>query len=106
VLKTPQIVFPALLDLDCPKGDVVRGGGSGGDSTLPNSASDSSGQEGPEDTHQKINWSVSYFNWSVSDEDEEVDTVTLSLDRIRIRRSSRERNQESTRNQNNFVLKQ
>ena len=55
VLKTPQIVFPALLDLDCPKGDVVRGGGSGGDSTLPNSASDSSGQEGPEDTHQAEN---------------------------------------------------
>lgn len=46
-----------------------------------------------------MTYSVSYFNWSVSDESSEEDdddcrTVTLQLDRLKIRKSSRERNEQ------------
>lgn len=46
------------------------------------------------DTHPKISYSVSYFNWSVSDqssEEDECENITVRLDRMKIRKSSRER---------------
>ena len=95
-----KIVFPASPDLGYPRGDNVKAGGislNGGSageesSTLPNSACDSSQESG--DQSGKISYSVSYFSWSVSDEssEEECDTITLRLDRMKIRKSSRERN--------------
>jgi len=78
------------------------GGGSQGESTLPNSACDSSHESGADpldhseegEHEQKISYSVSYFSWSVSSEDEdEASTVTLKFDRLKIRKSSRERNE-------------
>jgi len=40
-----------------------------------------------------ISYSVSYFNYTVcTSEEDEVDVVTVSLNRLKIRRSSRERN--------------
>jgi len=43
----------------------------------------------------RISYSVSYFNWSVSDQssEDECENITVRLDRIKIRRSSRERNE-------------
>jgi len=47
------------------------------------------------DTQPRISYSVSYFNWSVSDQssEDECENITVRLDRIKIRRSSRERNE-------------
>jgi len=47
------------------------------------------------ETHPRISYSVSYFNWSVSDQssEDECENITVRLDRIKIRRSSRERNE-------------
>jgi len=42
--------------------------------------------------HQ-ISYSVKYFNYTVSTSEDESDIVTLSLNRMKIRRSSRERNE-------------
>jgi len=96
------VVFPAWSDLGSPRGDSdgPRRGGSQGDSTLPNSACDSSPEGGEEEegpAEAKMTYSVSYFNWSVSDEssdDDDCRTVTLKLDRLKIRKSSRERNEQ------------
>lgn len=106
--KTLLVVFPAWSDLGSPRGDSEGRGGSQGDSTLPNSACDSSPEVGEEEeeggsaaaAEAKMTYSVSYFNWSVSDESSEEDddddcrTVTLQLDRLKIRKSSRERNEQ------------
>lgn len=42
--------------------------------------------------HQ-ISYSVSYFNYTVSTSEDECDHVTVALNRMKIRRSSRERNE-------------
>jgi len=40
-----------------------------------------------------VSYSVSYFNWTVSSSEDECEQVTLQLDRMKIRRTSRERNE-------------
>jgi len=115
------IVFPALQDLESPKGDtnpkvtnfhpvsqstvdLVKPAVT--NSALASSACDSSSLDSKGDscdnceqnrceTHPKISYSVSYFNWSVSDQssEDECENITVRLDRIKIRRSSRERNE-------------
>ena len=41
-----------------------------------------------------ISFSVSYFSWTVSSSEDEAEQVTISLDRMKLRRrSSRERNE-------------
>ena len=51
----------------------------------------------------KLSYSVNFFNWSVSDcssdEDNDCKNVTMSLNRLKIRKSSKERN-EKARNGN------
>ena len=44
------------------------------------------------DSQPRISYSVSYFNWTVSSSEDECENVTLKLDRLKIRRTSRERN--------------
>ena len=86
-----EVVFLALTDHESQKGDRssknkllgVRNKGK---------TSGNSSQEAPQSP--RISYSVSYFTWSVSDQssDEEVEQVTLHLDRVKLRRTSRERN--------------
>jgi len=45
-----------------------------------------------EKEQKHISYSVSYFNYTVSTSEDECDNVTISLNRLKIRRSSRERN--------------
>jgi len=40
-----------------------------------------------------ISYSVSYFNYTVSTSEDECDFITVSLNRMKIRKSSRERNE-------------
>jgi len=42
---------------------------------------------------KQISYSVKYFNYTVSTSEDECDNVTVSLNRMKIRRSSRERNE-------------
>jgi len=90
------IVFPALPDLASLKGDR----------RLSNPSSDplreseggrmvNSGLHDQDDGSSHISYSVSYFNWSVSDqssggEEDEVENVTLQLDRVKIRSNRNE----------------
>jgi hypothetical protein len=80
--------------------------GSSGWSSSTLSAADLvvTGQEGvPPTAAAKLSYSVSYFSWSVSEDSEEeeeedgrgggVDGLTARLERVKIRRSSRERNE-------------
>jgi len=70
-------------------------------SAMTSSACDSSSLESKGDScdncenNPRISYSVSYFNWSVSDQssEDECENITVRLDRIKIRRSSRERNE-------------
>lgn len=53
----------------------------------------------------KLSYSVNFFNWSVSDcsseeENEDCRNVTMSLNRLKIRKSSKERNEKSARGSN------
>ena len=40
-----------------------------------------------------ISFSVSYFSWTVSSSEDEAEQVTFALDRMKLRRTSRERNE-------------
>ena len=40
-----------------------------------------------------ISFSVSYFSWTVSSSEDEAEQVTIALDRMKLRRTSRERNE-------------
>ncbi len=54
----------------------------------------------------KLSYSVNFFNWSVSDcsseeeNENECRNVTMSLNRLKIRKSSKERNEKSARSSN------
>lgn len=53
----------------------------------------------------KLSYSVNFFTWSVSDcsseeENEDCRNVTMSLNRLKIRKSSKERNEKSARSSN------
>ena len=54
---------------------------------------DEGGRQSP-----KLSYSVSYFTWSVSDQssEDECENITITLDRMKLRRTSRERNNESS----------
>ena len=106
--QTQGIVFLALQDLEKNPGDSRRcnskhfqsdvdsrnkGRTSGIKPGLSSCASDQC-QQCPEceEAQPRISYSVSYFNWSVSSSEDECENVTLRLDRLKIRRTSRERN--------------
>ena len=81
-----------MPDLAGPKGDKragsVNSSSKGRDPACDNC--DSSRTEEKEQHH--ISYSVSYFNWTVSSSEDECENVTLKLDRLKIRRTSKERN--------------
>ena len=101
------IVFPVWSDLKNPTGDSDLGSKLGGASaetltSTGNSSSHDSSKNGECDNCDSANcdcaprfsYSVSYFNWCVSEpssEDEECQQVTVSFNRMKIRKSSRER---------------
>ena len=95
VNQTLGTVFPAKPDLAGPKGDTKGRG-------CLKSPRASKGRDPPCDNHRDsrteekeqhhISYSVSYFNYTVSTSEDECDNVTISLIRLKIRRSSRERN--------------
>ena len=91
-MKSLGTVFPAMPDLAGPKGDKragsVNSSSKGRDPACDNC--DSSRTEEKEQHH--ISYSVSYFNYTVSTSEDECENVTVSLNRLKIRRSSRERN--------------
>ena len=106
--QTQGTVFPALPDLEKSPGDrrckskhfqcdVDSGRNKGRTSGIkPGSSSSAPHQcrQCPEceEAQPRISYSVSYFNWSVSSSEDECENVTLRLDRLKIRRTSRERN--------------
>lgn len=96
VNQTLGTVFPAMPDLAGPKGDKRAGcvksstGPRASKGRDPCDNCDSSRTEEKEQHH--ISYSVSYFNYTVSTSEDECDNVTISLNRLKIRRSSRERN--------------
>lgn len=45
-----------------------------------------------------ISFSVSYFSWTVSSSEDEAEQVTIALDRMKLRRTSRERNEKRSAN--------
>ena len=106
--QTQGIVFLALQDLEKNLGDSScckskhfqsdvdsrnKGRTSGIKPGLSSCASDQC-QQCPEcdEAQPRISYSVSYFNWSVSSSEDECENVTLRLDRLKIRRTSKERN--------------
>ena len=112
---TLAIVFLALMDLESQKGDKSKNiknvGKSSGINKATKSTSscsdkcdtkceddlegdiDEGGRQSP-----KLSYSVSYFTWSVSDQssEDECENITITLDRMKLRRTSRERNNESS----------
>jgi len=87
-----------MPDLAGPKGDKRAGcvksstgpRASKGREPCDNCDGDSRTETEKEQHH--ISYSVSYFNYTVSTSEDECDNVTISLNRLKIRRSSRERN--------------
>ena len=106
--QTQGIVFLALQDLEKNQGDSCcksrhfqsgvdsrnKGRTSGIKPGLSSCVSDRQCQQCPEceESQPRISYSVSYFNWTVSSSEDECENVTLKLDRLKIRRTSRERN--------------
>ena len=89
-----EVVFLALTDHESQKGDRSSKNKLLGVRNKAKTSGNSS-QDGPDRAQSpRISYSVSYFTWSVSDQssDEEVEQVTLALDRVKLRRTSRERN--------------
>jgi len=87
------IVFPALPDLESQKGDRRLSNQSF--NLLRGTEAGIQGDCEQDESNSRISYSVSYFNWSVSDqssggEDDEVENVTLQLDRVKIRRNRSE----------------
>ena len=110
-----------MPDLDCPKGDtqppaataaVVKsksvknkvkstGGITKGNNTSSKGCSENCDNCAEcEEGSSKISYSVSYFTWSVSDQssDEETETITITLGKMKLRRTSKERNELMNRN--------
>ena len=50
-----------------------------------------------------ISFSVSYFSWTVSSSEDEAEQVTFALDRMKLRRTSRERNEKRRDSANNLT---
>ena len=106
--QTQGTVFPALPDLEKSPGDrrckskhfqwdVDSGRNKGRTSGIkPGSSSCAPDKcrQCPEceEAQPRISYSVSYFNWTVSSSEDECENVTLRLDRLKIRRTSKERN--------------
>jgi len=70
------------------------GKGKGKSSSIPKSMPTPPQTQTTEPTPQKLSYSVKFLNWSVSDcssDEEECRNVTLSLNRLKIRKSSKER---------------
>ena len=106
--QTQGIVFLALQDLEKNLGDSScckskhfqsdvdirnKGRTSGIKPGLSSSVSAQCRQcPDCEEAQPRISYSVSYFNWTVSSSEDECENVTLRLDRLKIRRTSKERN--------------
>jgi len=97
------IVFLVLPDLESLKGDRLRGSRQDplicdhcdGKDGHKGKACDACEQRmGSEDQKTpNISFSVSYFNYTVSTSEDECDNITINLNRLKIRRTSRERNE-------------
>ena len=110
--QSPEIVFLALTDHESQKGDrkssskslghvsssKAKSGGINSKNPGSNCAKSCDNcdecQRGEECPQNSISYSVSYFTWSVSDQssDEECEQITITLDRMKLRKTSRERN--------------
>ena len=112
---TLAIVFLALTDLESQKGDKSKNvknmgkfSGINKATKSTSSCSDKCDTKGEDDLEgdiddggrqsPKVSYSVSYFTWSVSDQssEDECENITITLDRMKLRRTSRERNNESS----------
>ena len=93
--QTQGIVFPVRPDLESPKGDRSLGDRPKLPRDLPDpmfgDRCDNLNASEQQEQHH-ISYSVSYFNYTVSTSEDECENVTVSLNRLKIRRSSRERN--------------
>jgi len=110
-----EIVFLAMMDLESQKGDksknvkhLGKSSGINKSTKSTSSCSDKCDTKGEDDLEgdiddggrqsPKLSYSVSYFTWSVSDQssEDECENITITLDRMKLRRTSRERNNESS----------
>ena len=102
-----------MTDLESPKGDRsltsgkrvgVKSKGNPNSGIKPVTKPDSSDCDKSEKEKEAakeskaISFSVSYFSWTVSSSEDEAEQVTISLDRMKLRRTSRERNEKRSAN--------
>ena len=64
---------------------------------------DKSAKEKDAKESKGISFSVSYFSWTVSSSEDEAEQVTFALDRMKLRRTSRERNEKRRDSANNLT---
>lgn len=101
-----------MTDLESPKGDrsLKSGKNLGGVNskginpvTEPETPdSDKSVKKAAKES-KGISFSVSYFSWTVSSSEDEAEQVTFALDRMKLRRTSRERNEKRRDSANNLT---
>jgi len=105
-----------LTDLESPKGDRslksgknVGGVNSKGNPsginpvTEPETPDSDKSVKGAAKESKGISFSVSYFSWTVSSSEDEAEQVTFALDRMKLRRTSRERNEKRRDSANNLT---
>ena len=111
-----------MTDLESPKGDrsLKSGKNVGGvkskgnpsgikqpvtDPATPDYGDKSAKKEKEEAAKESkgISFSVSYFSWTVSSSEDEAEQVTFALDRMKLRRTSRERNEKRRDSANNLT---
>lgn len=110
-----------MTDLESPKGDrsLKSGKNVGGvkskgnpsgikqqpvtDPATPDYGDKSAKEEEAAKESKGISFSVSYFSWTVSSSEDEAEQVTFALDRMKLRRTSRERNEKRRDSANNLT---
>lgn len=102
-----------MTDLESPKGDRslksgknVGGVNSKGNPSGINPVTEPETPDSDKSVSKEskgISFSVSYFSWTVSSSEDEAEQVTFALDRMKLRRTSRERNEKRRDSANNLT---
>ena len=92
VSQTPGTVFPARPDRAGLRGDRRLGSHPPCRPSECRDNCDNCDSHRTNSEQHHISYSVKYFNYSVSTSEDEAEVVTVTLNRMKIRRSSRERN--------------